>query len=210
MQTSSVYYGDCLKHLTHWNNWNRWDENNNARLKMDRKLADLIYLDPPWNSDTYYNITYETPDTKAKGNTAQSTVFTDVWEWGDAAEQRLERLTKEYLSPNDPFYPLLRARDCIAGLEKILGRHSMLAYITYMAERLAMCRELLKETGSIFLHCDPYASHFLKILMDAIFGKDNFRNEIIWHYNRFSRRGDAFPSMHDTLLFYGKGKKNQI
>ena len=214
MQLQSVYYGDCLKHLTHWNNWNRWDENNNARLKMDRKLADLIYLDPPWNSDTYYNITYESADNKAKGNTAQSTVFTDVWKFEDAAEQRLAQLTKEYLSPNDPFYPLLRARDCIAGLEKILGRDSMLAYLTYMAERLAMCRELLKETGSIYLHCDPFASHYLKLIMDAVFGKGNFRNEITWKRQTNSgtkaKSTRKFGSMHDIIFFYAKSDKAKM
>ena len=74
MRTASVYYGDCLKHLTHWNNWNQWcdvgREEAVRRMPLERKLADLIYLDPPWNSNTYYNITYETADNKAKGNTA--------------------------------------------------------------------------------------------------------------------------------------------
>ena len=214
MQLQSVYYGDCLKHLMQWNNWNRWDANNNARLKMDRKLADLIYLDPPWNSDTYYNITYETADNKAKGNTAQSTVFTDVWKFEDAAEQRLARLTKDYISPNDPFYPLLRTRDCIAGLEQILGRDSMLAYITYMAERLAFCRELLKDTGSIYLHCDPYASHYLKLVMDAVFGKENYRNEITWKRQTNSgakaRSTRKFGSMTDIIFFYAKSEKAKI
>ena len=204
MQTSSVYYGDCLNHLTQWNNWNRWDENNNARLKTDRKLADLIYLDPPWNSDTYYNITYETPDNKQKGNTAQSTVFTDVWEWGDAANERLARLTKDYISPKDPLSPLLRARECIAGLTHFLGKTGMLAYLTYMAERLAMCRELLKDTGSIYLHCDPYANYYLRMLMDAVFGAENFRNEIVWFYKHMSRTNRYFPRKHDTIFCYGK------
>ncbi len=174
---------------------------------MDRKLTDLIYLDPPWNSDTYYNITYETADNKAKGNTAQSTVFTDVWEWGDAPEERLKRLTKDYISPNDPFYPLLRARDCIAGLEQILGRHSMLAYLTYMAERLAMCRELLKDTGSIYLHCDPTAGHYLKTLMDAIFDKENYRNDIVWSYRTGGASKKHFSRKHEYIFFYCKNHK---
>ena len=211
MRTASVYYGDCLKHLTHWNNWNQWREVGREeavrRMLTDRKLADLIYLDPPWNSDTYYNITYESADNKAKGNTAQSTVFTDVWEWGDAAEERLTRLTKEYLSPNDPFYPLLRARDCIDGLAKILGRHSMLAYLTYMAERLAFCRELLEDTGSIYLHCDPTAGHYLKTLMDAIFGKENYRNDIVWCYGKWSNKANCFQRNHEYIFFYSKSDK---
>ena len=165
MRLQSVYYGDCLKHLTQWNNWNRWDEDNNTRLAMDRKLDDLIYLDPPWNSDAYYNNFYETPENKELGFTAQTAAFTDTWEWGNAANDRLKRLTKDYFSPHDPFYPLAaeRLRNCVKGLELALGHDSMLAYITYMAERLAFCRELLKDTGSIYLHCDPTASHSLKI-----------------------------------------------
>ena len=158
MQTSSVYYGDCFKHLTHWNNW---DEDNNARLAIERQLADLIYLDPPWNSDANYNILYEPAANKELGHTAQSTAFTDVWEFG--AEYRLKRFTEEPISQSltDPFYPLAaeRLRECIKGLKLVLGHTGMLAYITYMAERLTFCRELLKETGSIYLHCDPYASH---------------------------------------------------
>ena len=204
MQLQSVYYGDCLKHLTHWNNWNRWDENNNARLKMDRKLADLIYLDPPWNSKTKYNILYERAENKAKGHTAQSTAFNDIWHWTDGAAERLARLTKEYISPNDALYPLLKTRECIAGLTQVLGKTGMLAYLTFMAERLALCRELLKETGSIYLHCDPTASHYLKLVMDAIFGVKNFLNEIIWYY-----RGAGVPKMsrakrHDVLFWYAK------
>ena len=213
MQTSSVYYGDCLKHLTHWNNWNQWREVGREeavrRMLTDRKLADLIYLDPPWNSDEDHNNLYETPENKERGFTAQTTAFTDTWEWGDAAAERLKRLTKDYFSQNDPFYPLAaeRLRNCIAGLELALGRDSMLAYITYMAERLAFCRELLKDTGSIYLHCDPYASHSLKLVMDAIFGENNFRREIIWAMPRpsgFKTRAQNWIRGHDTILYYAK------
>ena len=208
MQTSSVYYGDCLNHLTHWNNWNRWDENNNARLKTNRQLADLIYLDPPWNSKSQYNILYERAENKARGHTAQSTAFTDVWHWTDGAAERLERLAKEYISPNDPLSPLLKARECIAGLKQVLGKTGMLAYLTYMAERLAMCRELLKETGSIYLHCDPYASHYLKLVMDAVFGVENFRNEIVWCYEKPRPSKYKWRANHDCILFYVKGEGN--
>ena len=93
MRTASVYYGDCLKHLTHWNNWNQWRqvgrEEAVRRMQIERKLADLIYLDPPWNSNEDYNVTYETPENKELGFTAQATAFTDTWEWGDAANDRL-------------------------------------------------------------------------------------------------------------------------
>ena len=204
MQTSSVYYGDCLKHLTQWNNWNRWDENNNARLKMDRKLADLIYLDPPWNSKSQYNILYEKAENKEKGHTAQSTAFNDIWHWTDGAAERLARLTKEYISPNDPLYPIVRARQCIAGLEQVLGKTGMLAYLTFMAERLALCHALLRETGSIYLHCDPLASHYLKMVMDDIFGAKNFRNEIVWHYSAGHSPRKDFKRKHDIIFRYVK------
>ena len=98
MQTSSVYYGDCLKHLMQWNNWNQWREVGGEeavrRMKMERKLADLIYLDPPWNSNANYNVLYEPAENKELGYTAQSTAFKDIWEFGDAAGERLELLTK--------------------------------------------------------------------------------------------------------------------
>ena len=201
MKTETICFGDCLEHLKQWIRW------NNDIFEGKPALADLIYLDPPWNSDEDHNNLYETPENKELGFTAQATAFTDTWEWGDAAEQRLARLTKDYISPNDAFYPLLRARDCIAGLELVLGHDSMLAYLTYMAERLAFCRELLKETGSIYLHCDPYASHSLKLLMDAIFGGKNFRREIVWAMPRpsgFKTRAQNWIRGHDTILYYAK------
>ena len=221
MRTASVYYGDCLKHLTHWNNWNQWREVGREeavrRMLTDRKLADLIYLDPPWNSNEDYNVTYETTANKELGFTAQTTAFTDIWEWGDAAAERLKRLTKDYFSQNDPFYPLAaeRLRECIAGLELVLRRSGMLAYITYMAERLAFCRELLKETGSIYLHCDPTASHSLKLVMDAIFGEKNFRNQIVWKRTTSDQKGShhkpkSWGNNTDIIFFYVKSDKNKL
>ena len=219
MQLQSVYYGDCLKHLMQWNNWNRWDENNNARLKMDRKLTDLIYLDPPWNSNANYNVLYEPAKNKEIGHTAQSTAFKDVWEFGDAAGERLELLTKKPISQSltDPFYPLAaeRLRNCIAGLELALGRTGMLAYITYMAERLAFCRELLKDTGSIYLHCDPTASHSLKLVMDAIFGAKNFRNQIVWKRTTSDQKGSQHAPKQwgnntDIIFFYTKSDNYKL
>lgn len=80
-------------------------------------------------------------------------------------------------------------------------------YLQFMYERLILMRELLADNGAIYLHYDPKVGHYIKVMMDEVFGYDNFRNEIIWSYNRFSRRGDAFPSMHDTILFYSKSRE---
>ena len=160
-------------------------------------IIDLIYLDPPFNS----NRNYGAPTSKSKdSDTGSMDAFTDMWTWDERSAERVENILKT------PAHP---ARELIAILRGyLLQRDSgMLAYLSYMADRLWLCQQLLKETGSIYLHCDPTANYYLRLLMDAIFGQENYRNEIVWHYNRFSRRGDAFPSMHDTILFYGKGKR---
>lgn len=206
MRTSSVYYGDCFKHLLQWNNWNHPEifPNGTQRMAIDMRLADLIYLDPPWNSNANYNILWDKGKNKAKGHTAQAIAFTDIWYWGDAAADRLNRITKGHMSRNDPLYPVRKAKQSMSALSQFLPRKGMLAYLTYMAERLAFCHALLKETGSIYLHCDPTASHYLKMVMDDIFGAENFRNEIVWCYTGPSNTKRWFPRKHDYILFYTK------
>lgn len=92
------------------------------------------------------------------------------------------------------------------ALKTLIGKTGMLAYCSYMAERLALLRMMLKETGSIYLHCDPTASHYLKIVMDNIFGAENFRNEIVWCYGKWSNKANCFQRNTDTILFYGKSE----
>ena len=161
MQTSSVYYGDCVKHLQ------QWRALNFELLASARSLADLIYLDPPWNSNANYNILWDKGDHAHHGHTAQATAFTDIWEWdpeGIAAE-RVQRLKEagNLIHAGHPKYPLKKVSKVMESLENLLGETGSLAYCAYMAERLAFCRELLKDTGSIYLHCDPTMSHYLKI-----------------------------------------------
>ena len=174
MDLDTLYYGDCLEWMSRWNDGS----------------VDLIYLDPPFNSNATYNVLYSTEG----AGTAQTRAFDDTWHWDTAAEDRLE----QYLNAAGR-----RAHSAIVGLNVILGKSGMLAYLTYMAERLEEMYRLLKPTGSIYLHCDPTASHYLKILMDAIFGGANFRSEIIWRrtnaHNKISRQ---FGPIHDTVLFY--------
>ena len=186
-QENTLYYGDCLKWMS------RWIENGH------REFVDLIYLDPPFNSDANYNITFGTQS--VNGKPAQVKAFTDTWSWTADAESNF-RLIKN--SSADPLH------NVVTGMYSILGSSGMLAYLIYMGKRLLLMKELLKPKGSIYLHCDPTASHYLKLIMDAVFGSDkkgdsNFRNEIIWCYKENDTANRYFPRKHDSILFYTKG-----
>ena len=158
----------------------------------------MIYLDPPFNSNTNYNILYASNG----GADAQYRAFTDTWTWDEAAAERLESYKGAAGRP---------AHDAIVGLERILGPSGMLAYLTYMAERLEQMKRLLKPTGSIYLHCDPTASHCLKVVMDCVFGKANFRNEVVWHYpGREMHIRTKSNAKHDVLLFYSRSGASRV
>ena len=147
---------------------------------------DLVYLDPPFNSDATYRAT-------GVGGAAQrQQVFADTWRWDEnaAAQYRL------YVQHDSP------GAQVLAALETYLGRSGLLAYLTMMAPRLEQMRRVLKPTGSIYLHCDPKVSHYLRILMDAVFGQRNFQNEIIWAYKSGGATHRRFARKHDALLFY--------
>lgn len=156
MKTEAVYYGACLTHLTQWCNWNK----DPGRVKY---LADLIYLDPPWNSNAKYNIIWNKEENADRGHTEQAVAFTDVWEWTSDAEKRVKKICRDNEFPfKHPTYPYHPARQSIRGLTELILETGMLAYLSYIAERLALLRLMLKETGSIYLHCAPTASHYLK------------------------------------------------
>ena len=156
---------------------------------MNSDSVDLIYLDPPFNSKRLYKAPI--------GSKAKGTKFSDIWKWKDVDE---ECLIKLFLN-----YPHM-----VQFIRSIEGLHSkaMMAYITYMAQRIIELYRVLKSTGSFYLHCDPTASHYLKIVLDRVFGKNNFRNEIIWHYGGPVRMSNKFPSKSDVLLFYSKEDTN--
>ena len=165
-----------------------WTGDNLRILRgMNSECVDLIYLDPPFNS----NRNYEAPI----GSKAAGAAFKDAWTLDD-----VDVYEHGELADRNP-----AAHSVIAAARLAHGK-GMMSYLIFMAVRLLEMHRVLKPTGSIHLHCDPTASHYLKGLMDAIFGRRNFKNEIIWSYNRFSRRGDAFAKMHDILLFYGKSE----
>ena len=175
---NTLYYGDCLDWMREW----------------EADCVDLIYLDPPFNSNANYNVLFG-----AKGDgKAQYRAFNDTWHWDDAA---VERYATFESAPGRP------AHDAMVGLRRILGKCGMLAYLTYMAERLEEMRRLLKPTGSIYLHCDPTASHALKLLMDAIFGSRNFRNEIAWCYSTSGRPKRYFAKKHDIIFLYTRSER---
>lgn len=154
---------------------------------MNSECVDLIYLDPPFNSNRNYSAPIVS---KAAG-----AAFKDTWTLDDVDLAWLGQIAEQ----DERLYSLIHA----AGLTHGPG---MKSYLVMMAVRLLEMHRVLKPTGSVYLHCDPTANHYLKMLMDSIFGKSNFRNEVLWVYNRFSRRGSGFPSMHDMILFYGKTK----
>ncbi|MRG92179.1 DNA-methyltransferase [Polyangium spumosum] len=155
---------------------------------------DLVYLDPPFQSGRTYHL-----HTGVTADEPGAVAFDDTWAWGEAAAGSLAALVARG-------EPVGRA---LAGLSGFLGPCDTMAYLAMMAPRLVEIRRVLRRTGSVFLHCDPTASHYLKILMDAVFGPDCFRNEIVWRYRRWPARARRFQRMHDVLLFYTREPGNE-
>ena len=152
---------------------------------MNSNLVDLIYLDPPFNSKR----TYSAP----VGSKAAGSSFKDMWTWDDVNKAYLEILAGKY--------PALAT--FIASIGSIHSS-AMKAYLTYMAQRIIEMHRILKDTGSLYLHCDPAASHYLKIVLDEIFGKNNFRNEIAWCYKGGGSSQVDFARRHDVIFRYAK------
>jgi len=174
-----LYFGDNLPIL---------------RQHVANESVDLIYLDPPFNSKATYNVLFK--ETSGEQSAAQITAFEDTWHWGLESESAYHEVVTS--GPK-------KLADLLQALRAFLGQNDMMAYLTMMAIRLVELHRVLKPTGSIYLHCDPTADHYLKMLMDAIFGLAQFRNEVIWHYKTFHGQvGTYFPKKHDVLLFYTK------
>ena len=179
---NTLYYGDNLPIL---------------REHVPDESVDLVYLDPPFNSNASYNILFK--EQSGEASPAQIQAFTDTWEWTLEAERTFREEIVE--SPRMPENVV----KMVSAFLEFVGRNTMMAYLVMMAPRLVELRRVLKPTGSIYLHCDPTASHYLKLLMDAVFGKENFRNEITW--KRTHSHGDPqrkFGAITDTLLLYSK------
>jgi DNA modification methylase len=158
--------------------------------------VDLIYLDPPFNSNANYSVIFS--DKHGAFSEAQAEAFKDTWSWGPAAAQAYDDIEKM----RGDLSVIMEA------FAKWMGKSGLLAYLSMMTVRLVELHRVLKPTGSIYLHCDPTASHYLKIVMDAIFGKQNFRNEVIWDYSfRLMDLPRFFNRKHDVILFYAKSEE---
>ncbi|HVZ27735.1 MAG TPA: DNA methyltransferase [Rhizomicrobium sp.] len=166
---------------------------------IDSESVDLVYLDPPFNSKAEYNLLYETPENKRE--TAQRTAFVDTWSWEEEAQ-----FSFDHVLENGG-----QVANIVNALRQALGKSDTMAYLAMMAARLIQIHRAMKPTGSLYLHCDPTASHYLKIILDAIFGPQNYRAEINWR--RTSSHNDAkqgrkvYGSVRDVLLFYTKGEE---
>lgn len=159
--------------------------------------VDLIYLDPPFNSKATYNVLFRAPN--GHESNAQITAFEDSWHWGEQAEREFDEILHQSNT---------QVAQMMDSLRKFLGENDMMAYLVMMANRLLELHRVLKSTGSLYLHCDPTASHYLKIVLDTVFGASNYRNEIIWIRSR-NPKGSQHKSKRyspdtDTILFYGK------
>ena len=180
-ELNSLHYGDNLHIMRTWSNG--W--------------VDIAYADPPFNSKANYNQLYRV-ETDTKSGTPRSAslkAFEDTWTWGAPAVERIERIK------NAPAHPAYKA---ITALHILLGDSGMMAYLSYMAERLVEIHRLLKPTGSLYLHCDNTAGAHLQILLDDIFGPKQFRNAIRWCYSNSGRSKRFFVKKHDTIFLYTK------
>jgi site-specific DNA-methyltransferase (adenine-specific) len=176
---NTLFYGDNLEII---------------REHIPSTSVDLIYLDPPFNSSRNYNLLFH--DEQGRLSDAQVTAFEDTWRWNDTTERQFHELQLEAPA---------RVRQIIGPLQQMLGRSQMMAYLVMMSARLVELHRVLRLTGSLYLHCDPTASHYLKIVLDAIFGPERFLNDITWlRHNARSTTG-RWPRVHDNLLCYTKG-----
>ena len=172
-----LYYGDNFEVL---------------RNHIADSSVDLIYLDPPFNSRQDYNVLFAEKD--GTRSASQITAFKDSWEWNEEAARAYEEVVEQGG----------RVADAMRAFRTLLGGTDMLAYLAMMAPRLIELRRVLKPTGSIYLHCDPTASHYLKILMDGVFGAHFYKNEVIWKRTSSHSAAKRWGDIHDVVLFYSR------
>ncbi|MBP8252266.1 MAG: restriction endonuclease, partial [Herpetosiphon sp.] len=180
--TNTLFYGDNLLIL---------------RDYVPDESVDLIYLDPPFNSNRNYNVLFK--DESGTDSESQIVAFEDTWHWGAAAAHEFDELATNSSAA---------VSDMISALRGFIGTNQMMAYLVMMTARLVELHRVLKPTGSLYLHCDPTASHYLKIILDTIFGVQNFRNEISWRRsNPKSHAKHNFSNSRDVILRYSKSQE---
>ena len=178
-----LYYGDNLEILRN-------------REYFPDECVDLIYLDPPFNSNRNYNVLFKSES--GADSEAQITAFEDTWHWGETAEATYDDIIVD--APH-------KVATAIEALMNLIERNQMMAYLVMMTARLVELHRVLKPTGSLYLHCDPTASHYLKIVLDAIFGTECFRNEVIWKRTTAHNDASRWGSVHDVLIYYSKSSE---
>ncbi|MBI3953163.1 MAG: restriction endonuclease [Chloroflexi bacterium] len=183
--TRILYYGDNLEVLRN-------------RQWFPDECVNLVYLDPPFKSQQDYNLLFKT----AKGTPAAAQVqaFTDTWKWNTAAKAEYEHLVSAPQVPG-------RVAKMIEAFYQFLGGSEMMAYLVMMTPRLLELHRVLKPTGSLYLHCDPAASHYLKLVLDSVFGPGNFRNEVVWQRTSSHNDSKKFGRVNDTILYYSKTQR---
>jgi len=182
MAENVLYYGDNLDIL---------------RRYIKDETVDLIYLDPPFKSNQNYNVLFA--EQNGSRSAAQIRAFKDTWRWDQAAAASYQEVVERGG----------KVAQAMLAFRTYLGENDVMAYLAMMAPRLIELRRVLKDTGSIYLHCDPTASHYLKMLMDAVFGASNFCNEIVWHYRKWPAGKYSFQRNHDVLLFYSRSESRK-
>lgn len=180
--TNKLFFGDNL---------------NVLRENIDSGSVDLIYLDPPFNSKRDYNLLFRSP--KGEQSDAQIVAFEDTWHWGEQTEREFAEVLHQ--SNTD-------AAEVVQAMRRVLKENDLMAYLTMMTNRLLELHRVLKPTGSLFLHCDQTASHYLKIILDVVFGASNFKNEIVWKRTSSLKTSQFEPRKFgvntDTIFFYAK------
>ncbi len=186
VNTDVLYYGDNLEIL---------------RKYVPDASVDLVYLDPPFNSNRDYNVIFK--DESGRNSDAQLLAFEDTWHWGPDAEAQYAYLTNT--AQNGGRVPST-VSTIVAALRSGIGENQMMAYLVEMAVRLVELHRVLRPTGSLWLHCDPTASHYLKLILDGVFGPRFFRNEVVWKrtsaHSDAKQGGNRAGRVHDVLLFY--------
>jgi site-specific DNA-methyltransferase (adenine-specific) len=176
--TNRLYYGDNLEVL---------------RAHIADASVDLIYLDPPFNSNAGYNVLFKSAS--GAGADASIEAFDDTWTWGPKSQEAMLDIAA---GTNRPLQVMMGA------MHQALGDSPLMAYLAMMAVRLVELHRVLKDTGSLYLHCDPTASHYLKLVLDAVFGAENFRSEIIWRRTSSHNSARRWGPVHDTIFFYSR------
>ena len=178
--TNKLYFGDNL---------------NILRENVADESVDLIYLDPPFNSNATYNVLFR--ERSGEDSAAQITAFEDTWKWSMESEYAYQDVITD--GPE-------KLGNLLQSMRGFLGQNDMMAYLTMMAQRMAELHRVLKPTGSVYLHCDPTASHYLKLMMDAVFGNENYKNEIVWKRSSAHNDSGTCGRTHDIIFLYTKDR----